>query len=70
MTYLEQIMSARPLLRIDLERKVQKVPESRRQILLLPEAGRAVRRNEPKRLQRRLVEVRRLAFHHFDRHDA
>lgn len=69
-TYPQQIMSRRPLLRINLERKVQEIPKHSRQRRLILDRRRSVGGDEPQGAQRRLGEVRRLAFDHLDGHDA
>src|SRR5690348_2972870 len=69
-TYPQKIMSARPLLRVDLERKVQKVAEDGRHLLLVLDLWRAVRSDQPQGAQRRLGQVGWLALNHLDGHDA
>ena len=68
-THLQQIVSARPLLRIDLQCETQKVPENRRQLMLRLNLRRPVRGDQIQRPQRALGEVRRFAFNHLDRHN-
>ena len=63
-------MRRRPLLRIDLEGKVQEIPKHRRQRRLILDRGGPIRRDEPERAQRGLGQVRGLAFDHLDGHDA
>jgi hypothetical protein len=60
----------RSLLRVHLERLRQIVPERPAQRFRVRDRRRPVRRDEVKRLERVLVQVRRLALDHLDRHDA
>lgn len=62
-------MRTRPLLRIDLEREPQKVLEHRRQDVLFLDRRRAIGSNQKQRPQRRLREIRGLAFNHLNSHD-
>lgn len=69
-TYLQKIMGRCSLLRIDLERKLQKVSEDWREIVLLFDRGRTVSRDEIQSTEWGFREVWRLSFDHLNGHDA
>ena len=67
---LQQLRRTRPTPNIDTQTHAQK----RLQLLTQPfrplQPRRPIRRNQPQRLQRLFIQIRRLAFNHFNRHDA
>lgn len=67
---LAQLLGRRARLDVHAQAHAQETLELLAQLLRLLEARRAVRRNEVERLERLLVEVRRLRLDHFNRHDA
>jgi hypothetical protein len=69
-SHLQQIMRTGTLLGVNLESEVEEVLEGGRQVVLLLDRRCAVGRDQIERAQRRLGQVRRLAFNHLDSHDA
>ena len=67
---LQQLGRARPALDIHTQTDAQKRLELLAQLLRLLEPRRSVRRNQPQRLERLFVQIRRLGFDHLNGHDA
>ena len=63
-TYLQRLRRIRPLLRVHLKRLLQIVREHRREVFRVRNLRRAICGDEVERLQRVLVQVRRLALNH------
>lgn len=65
-----QLLRRRSTLNVDAQANTQESLELLTQLLRLLQPRRAVRRNQIKRLERLLVQIRRFGLDHFDGHDA
>jgi len=65
-----QLLRRSPTLHIHTKTHTQESLQLLAQLLRLLQPGRAIRRNQVQRLQRLLVQVRRLGLDHLDGHDA
>lgn len=67
--YLQQVVCWSSLFGVDLQGQMQKVPENRRQVVLVFDLRGACCGDQIQSSKRRFVQIRRLSLDHFNGHD-